>query len=135
VRMISIYNINQSHLNDTLQTIHNVWNVMSTEGDQQNWLLTQQNFDDEACYQLNNDHIWQKQCVKYSSDSLQSQNQCAETTCNFHKIQWKNCTPCTEYETDQHLQKLQKLWREDRNLYNLYWCRYYRNLNRHTISR
>ena len=72
VRMISIYDINQSCSDDTLQTIHNVWNVMNTEDDQQGQLLTQQNFDDEACYQSNDDCIWWEQCVKYSPDSLQS---------------------------------------------------------------
>jgi len=48
---------------------------MSTEDDQQGQLLTQQNFDDEACYQLNNDCISQEQHVKYLFDSLQDQNQ------------------------------------------------------------
>jgi len=56
-KMISIYNINQSHFDDTLQTIHNVWNIMSIEDDQWGWLLMQQNFDDRACYQSNDSCI------------------------------------------------------------------------------
>ncbi|PQE10694.1 hypothetical protein CJF32_00011372 [Rutstroemia sp. NJR-2017a WRK4] len=54
---VFVYGTSQARNNDTLLSIHNVWNSNGTGGDQRGNLLAAQNFDDGQCYQINTSNI------------------------------------------------------------------------------
>lgn len=54
---IYIYGTDQPKMNDTLLSIHGVWNVNGTGGDGRGRLLATRNFDDGQCYQVNSGTI------------------------------------------------------------------------------
>ncbi|KUI58665.1 hypothetical protein VP1G_05970 [Cytospora mali] len=68
---IYIYGTETPHANDTLMSIHDVWNADGTGGDKRGRLLATRNFDDGQCYQYNTGVIStsrQKQFSKVSEN-------------------------------------------------------------------
>lgn len=69
---IYIYGTDQSSSQDTLASIHKVWNVAGTGGNGKGRLLATRNYDDGQCYQVNSGAISssrQKQFSKVASGS------------------------------------------------------------------
>ncbi|KAI3395107.1 hypothetical protein diail_1787 [Diaporthe ilicicola] len=54
---IYIYGTEKPGANDTLMSIHNVWNADGTGGDGRGRLLATRNYDDGQCYQMNSGDI------------------------------------------------------------------------------
>lgn len=54
---IYIYGTEKPRANDTLKSIHNVWNTAGTGGDKRGRLLATRNYDDGQCYQYNSGEI------------------------------------------------------------------------------
>ena len=54
---VYVYGTTQPKSNDTLLSIHNVWNKNGTGGDKRGVLLATQNYDDGQCYQVNGGQI------------------------------------------------------------------------------
>ena len=73
---ISIYETTISRSQHSMLKIHDVWNSVDRDEDKREKLLFTQNFDDERCYQINDNFLFKKRQQKYShaSDSLQEQN-------------------------------------------------------------
>ncbi|ROV93423.1 hypothetical protein VMCG_08388 [Cytospora schulzeri] len=54
---IYIYGTEEPRADDTLMSIHNVWNTAGTGGDKRGRLLATRNYDDGQCYQYNSGEI------------------------------------------------------------------------------
>lgn len=63
---IYIYGTEKARTNDTLLSIHNVWNVNGTGGDGRGRLLATRNYDDGQCYQVNNGAISESRQKQFS---------------------------------------------------------------------
>lgn len=59
--VVSIYVTTQPSADDKLQAIHNVWTVDGKGGDGRGRLLARSDFDNGACYQINNTTDSQRQ--------------------------------------------------------------------------
>lgn len=76
---IFIYGTDQARANDTLMSIHGVWNADGTGGDQRGRLLATRNYDDGQCYQVNSGAIStsrQKQFQKVAANPMGSDMWC-----------------------------------------------------------
>ena len=71
---VFIYGTSHSLPNDTLQSIHKVWNPTGTGGDKRGRLFGQCNFDDGTCYQPNGGRISQQRQREYTPDPFKGQN-------------------------------------------------------------
>lgn len=70
---VFIYGTDQARANDTLMSIHGVWNTDGTGGDKRGRLLATRNYDDGQCYQVNGGAIStsrQKQFEKTASSPM-----------------------------------------------------------------
>lgn len=63
---IYIYGTENARANDTLLSIHNVWNVNGTGGDGRGKLLATRNYDDGQCYQVNSGAISTSRQAQFS---------------------------------------------------------------------
>lgn len=66
---IYIYGTEKPGANDTLMSIHNVWNADGTGGDGRGRLLATRNYDDGQCYQLNSGEISTSRTKQFSKEA------------------------------------------------------------------
>ncbi|KAH8761203.1 hypothetical protein F5883DRAFT_129996 [Diaporthe sp. PMI_573] len=66
---IFIYGTEKPGANDTLMSIHNVWNADGTGGDGRGRLLATRNYDDGQCYQLNSGEISTSRTKQFNKEA------------------------------------------------------------------
>lgn len=72
---IYIYGTEKPGANDTLMSIHNVWNADGTGGDGRGRLLATRNYDDGQCYQMNGGDISVSRTKQFSKEASNPQGQ------------------------------------------------------------
>lgn len=72
---IYIYGTEKPGANDTLMSIHNVWNADGTGGDGRGRLLATRNYDDGQCYQMNSGDISTSRTKQFSKEATNPQGQ------------------------------------------------------------
>lgn len=72
---IYIYGTEKPGSNDTLMSIHNVWNADGTGGDGRGRLLATRNYDDGQCYQINGGDISTSRTKQFSKEASNPQGQ------------------------------------------------------------
>ncbi|KKY35334.1 hypothetical protein UCDDA912_g04692 [Diaporthe ampelina] len=72
---IYIYGTEKPGSNDTLMSIHNVWNADGTGGDGRGRLLATRNYDDGQCYQMNDGDISVSRTKQFSKEASDPQGQ------------------------------------------------------------
>lgn len=72
---IYIYGTEKPGANDTLMSIHNVWNADGTGGDGRGRLLATRNYDDGQCYQVNSGAISTSRIKQFSKEASNPQGE------------------------------------------------------------
>ncbi|KAK2598568.1 hypothetical protein N8I77_011970 [Diaporthe amygdali] len=72
---IYIYGTEKPGANDTLMSIHNVWNADGTGGDGRGRLLATRNYDDGQCYQVNSGDISTSRIKQFSKEASNPQGE------------------------------------------------------------
>ncbi|EFY98003.1 hypothetical protein MAA_06112 [Metarhizium robertsii ARSEF 23] len=70
---VYIYGTSNPLDNDTLSSIHGVWNEQGTGGDGRGILLAVREFDDGRCYQINDGHISKERQMLYHKIAMDPQ--------------------------------------------------------------
>jgi hypothetical protein len=65
---VYVYGTTDPRPDDSLLSIHNVWNADGTGGDGRGLLLSRQNYDDGRCYQVNGDKISRQRQIEFAHE-------------------------------------------------------------------
>lgn len=68
---VYVYGTSKPKVGETLLDVHGVWNWNGTGGDGRGMLLSEQNFDDGRCYQINTGNISEYRQGKYAHEANQ----------------------------------------------------------------
>src|SRR5436190_1638040 len=68
---VFVYGTSDPQPNDSLLSIHKVWNAEGSGGDRRGILLSVQNFDDGRCYQINGDSISKQRQTEFPHEANQ----------------------------------------------------------------
>jgi hypothetical protein len=68
---IYVYATTQPKIDETLLSVHKVWNANGTGGDQRGRLISTQNFDDGRCYQINGEAISKQRQAQFKHTATQ----------------------------------------------------------------